>query len=59
MELPAVLAALNGLLLCPLGRTRTWTAAELVGYARSAGFGRGESRRPPAVPGNVLLMAGG
>jgi 2-polyprenyl-3-methyl-5-hydroxy-6-metoxy-1,4-benzoquinol methylase len=37
--------------------TRTWTAAELRGYARDAGLARVRVKRLPRLPGTVLLLA--
>lgn len=37
--------------------TRTWTAAELTGYFRDAGFARVRVKRPPRLAGSVLMLA--
>jgi SAM-dependent methyltransferase len=50
------LATLAGVLFHILDRTRTYTAAELTGFMREAGFERVRVKRPMRLPGTVLLL---
>jgi 2-polyprenyl-3-methyl-5-hydroxy-6-metoxy-1,4-benzoquinol methylase len=52
------IAALSALLFSILEPgTSTWTADELTGYMRAAGFARVRVKRPPQLAGTVLLLA--
>lgn len=52
------IATLSGLLFHVLEPgTRSWTAGELTGYLRQAGFEHVRVKRPPRLAGTVLLIA--
>ena len=50
-----VLGSSYGLLFYVLGRTRTYTAAEMAGWMEDAGFRDVRVARPPMAPGTALL----
>ncbi len=53
----ASVATLGSLVFLTHAGTRAHTAGELLGFARAAGFDDVALRRPPALPGTVILVA--
>jgi cyclopropane fatty-acyl-phospholipid synthase-like methyltransferase len=50
------IATLLGVLFHLLAGTRTWTADELQGWFREAGFARVRVRRPSSLPGSMVVV---